>query len=150
MAYNANFYNPYGLQQFQPTLSYPSQFQQPINGLVKVDGLEGAQMYQMPPNSVSPPLFMESENSFFIKTTDGGGAATVKKYTFDEAPIDDDPQGIYVTKEYFDEQINNIMEAINGKHSIPRQSATTGELDIRPTEEGPVVGAVQRGFQSDV
>lgn len=151
MAYTTNFYNPYGPQQFQPTLSYQNQFQQqPINGLIRVDGIEGAQMYQLPPNSVSPPLFMESENSFFIKTTDGGGAATVKKYTFEEAQVADPTQDMYVTREYFDEQINNIMEAINGKHSIPSQSAASREHDIQAIEEDPVVGSVQRGFQSDV
>ena len=78
-------------------------------------------MYQLPPNSVSPPLFLGSENAFFIKTTDGGGAATIKKYSFEEVvePVANDP--VYVTKEYFDQQISNIMEAINGKRPVPEQ-----------------------------
>ncbi len=129
MAYNPSLYNPYGSQQFQPTISYPQQFQptmqpqQPINGLIKVTGIEGAQMYQLPPGSVSPPLFLEDENSFFVKTTDDGGAATIKKYTFEEAPIIDtsNNQNDFVTREYFDQQMQNIMEAINGKHFVPEQ-----------------------------
>ena len=129
MAYNPSLYNPYGSQQFQPTISYPQQYQptmqpqHPVNGLIKVTGIEGAQLYQLPPGSVSPPLFLEDENAFFVKTTDDGGAATIKKYTFEEAPIvnaDDNPNG-FVTREYFDKQMQNIMEAINGKHTVPEQ-----------------------------
>lgn len=129
MAYNPSLYNPYGSQQFQPTISYPQQFQptmqpqQPVNGLIKVTGIEGARMYQLPPGSVSPPLFLEEENAFFVKTTDDGGAATIKKYTFEEAPIADtiNNSNDFVTREYFDQQMQNIMEAINGKHSVQEQ-----------------------------
>lgn len=129
MAYNPSLYNPYGSQQFQPTISYPQQYQptmqpqQPINGLIKVTGIEGAQMYQLPPGSVSPPLFLEEENAFFVKTTDDGGAATIKKYTFEEAPIADmsNNPNDFVTREYFDKQMQNIMEAINGKHTVQEQ-----------------------------
>lgn len=129
MAYNPSLYNPYGSQQFQPTISYPQQYQptmqpqQPVNGLIKVTGIEGAQLYQLPPGSVSPPLFLENENAFFVKTTDDGGAATIKKYTFEEAPIADTASNPndFVTREYFDQQMQNIMEAINGKHPVPEQ-----------------------------
>ena len=129
MAYNPSLYNPYGLQQFQPTVSTPLSYQptyqppQSVNGLVRVESIEGAQMYQLPPNSVSPPLFLGSENAFFIKTTDGGGAATLKKYTFQEEAITNNNQGEFVTREYFDQQMNNIMEAINGKRAVPEQPA---------------------------
>lgn len=132
MAYNPSLYNPYGSQQFQPTVTQPNWYyqptvtqmqQQPINGLIKVTGIEGAQMYQLPPGSVSPPLFLEEENAFFVKTTDDGGAATIKKYTFEEAPIANasNNSGDFVTREYFDQQMNNILEAINGKHLVPEQ-----------------------------
>jgi len=102
-------------------------FQPPVNGLVRIEGIEGAQMYQLPPNSVSPPLFLGSENAFYIKTTDGGGAATIKKYVFEEAkePVKDDSG--YVTKEYFDDWASKIMEAINGKHTVQGQPGQ--ELD---------------------
>ena len=132
MAYNPSLYNPYGTQQFQPTVQPNWQYQptqtftpqQPINGLIKVKGIEGAQMYQMPPGSVSPPLFLEDENAFFVKTTDDGGAPTIKKYTFEEAPmVTVNNPGDFLTSEYIDQQINNIFEAINAKHSVPEQQA---------------------------
>ena len=129
MVYNSpSLYNPYGSAQYQPTASYLQQYQptfqpqQPVNGLIKVKGIEGAQMYQLPPGSVSPPLFLEEENAFFVKTTDDGGAPTIKKYTFEEAPMATSGNpGEFVTREYFDQQMNNILEAINGKHSVSEQ-----------------------------
>ncbi len=114
MAYNPSVYNQW--QQWQT---------QPVNGLVSVSGEQGAQMYPLPPNSVSPPLFLQEENAFFVKRTDGGGAATLKKYTFQEAPAAAAPQAPeFVTKEYFDQQMQTIMEAINGKHPVPEQQPT--------------------------
>lgn len=107
MAYNPSLYNPYGYQN-----------QSPVNGLVSVDGIKGAQLYQLPPNSVSPPLFLTEENAFFVKTTDGGGAATIRKYTFEEAAIEPESNSDYVTRDYLDKRIDQIMEAINGKHPV--------------------------------
>jgi hypothetical protein len=123
MTYNPMFYNP-GL--YNPS-TYSNT--QPVNGLIKIESIEGAQMYQLPPNSVSPPLFLSEENAFIVKTTDGGGAASLKKYSFKEEPMTNNKNDEFVTREYFDEKMNNILEAINGKHSIPKQSIeTNGQL----------------------
>ena len=133
MAYNPSLYNPYGSQQFQPTTGGNLQYQptytpqQPVNGLIKVTDIRGAEMYLIPPGSVSPPLFLEDENAFFIKTTDDGGAATIKKYVFEEAPMTAQNQGEFVTREYFDQKMQAIMEAINGKHPVPEQPAAQGQ-----------------------
>lgn len=49
--------NPYLVQNpYQPVI--PSQtYQQPVDGIVKVNGRESAMQYQLPPNSTSPALF---------------------------------------------------------------------------------------------
>lgn len=137
MAYDPRMYNPYNSQQYQPSIPYQSrqyqpafQQQQPVNGLIKVKGIEGAQMYQMPPGSVSPPLFLEDENSFFVKTTDDGGAATIRKYKFEEEPMASTGSGEFVTREYFDQQMNNILEAINGKHTVPGRQPASQEQPV--------------------
>lgn len=118
MSYIPPLYNPYG----QPQPFSWSQPAQPINGLVRVDGEEGARMYMLPPNSVSPPLFLSEENAFFVKTTDGGGASTLKKYTFEEVPEEPvQPNVDYVTKDYLDSWAAKMMEAINGKRPLPEQ-----------------------------
>lgn len=135
MAYNPSLYNPYGLPQFQA----------PVNGLVRVESIEEANAYQIPPNSVSPPLFLDSEDSFFIKTTDANGGSTIKKYTFVEEPIPtSNISGEFVTREYFDQQMNNILEAINGKLAVQEPTATTtGQLDRQQGAAAPVPGSVQ-------
>lgn len=75
-----NQYPQYG-QQSQP----PMQTQ---TGLNRVTGIEGARAFQVPPNSVVP-LFDDTQDVFYIKTTDSGGFPTLKGYRF--APIEDAP-----------------------------------------------------------
>lgn len=123
MAYDLSLYNAFGSSQPNSNWqSYmPASQIQPVNGLVKIDSIEGGRMYYLPPNSVSPPLFLSDENAFLIKTTDGGGAATLKKYTFAEAELEPENTERFVTRDYFDDWANRIMEAINGKHPVPEQ-----------------------------
>lgn len=128
MAYNPNLYSPYGSQQYQPTISYPQQYQpatqqvQPVNGLIQVNGIEGAQMYQLPPNSVSPPLMWKDEPYFTVKQTDGGGAATYRTFKFQEVNLNPQQSDDIVTKEDFDKFKQEVMEAINGKSVVPEPS----------------------------
>ncbi len=75
-----NQYPQYG-QQAQP----PMQTQ---TGLNRVTGIEGARAFQVPPNSVVP-LFDDTQDVFYIKTTDSGGFPTLKGYRF--SPIEDTP-----------------------------------------------------------
>lgn len=79
-----NMYQPYqqpwGGAYPQPTYPQPS-YQKPVEGLVRVTGLEGAKMYQLPPNS-SMPLFDGNEDVFYVKTTDGAGFPTIRTFRF--------------------------------------------------------------------
>mgnify|MGYP006916039939 CR=1 FL=1 len=124
MAYNPALYSPYGMQ-LQPQQMQPAMPAQPSNGLVWIDTIEGAQMYRMAPDSVSPPLLLKDEDAFIVKTTDGGGAATLKKFSFTEVPLTEEKDSeLYVTKEYLDKWGNQMMEAINGKRTASEQSNT--------------------------
>jgi hypothetical protein len=58
-------FNPYQFN-YQP---------QPVQ-LVKVSGIDGAKAYQMGANS-AVALFHESEDIFYIKSTDGAGFPTI-------------------------------------------------------------------------
>lgn len=121
MAYNPNMYMPY---QYTPTVPVSMQQQQPVNGIVYVDGMEAVNGYQIPPNSVSPPLMLKSDNVFCIKETDGSGGATVSAYRFEEIPLSSlSASGDYVTKADFDAFAAKVMEAINGKHAVPEDPA---------------------------
>jgi hypothetical protein len=99
MAFGASpYYGGYTPQypQYQPTNYQPMQSQplpaqppmQTQTGLNRVTGIEGARAFQVPPNSVVP-LFDDTQDVFYIKTTDSGGFPTLKGYRF--SPIEDSP-----------------------------------------------------------
>lgn len=113
MAYNPNLYNPYG--QPMPT----QQQQQPVDGLVWIDGIKGAQMYPLPPNSTSPPLMWKGEPYFTVKTTDAGGAFTLQTFKFQEEILQSTALSDTVTRADLESFKKEIMEAINGKPAVP-------------------------------
>ena len=129
MAYNPNLYNPYGTQQYQPTLSYQQQYQptmqpqQPVNGLVQIDGIEGANMYPLPPNSTSPALFFKNEAKFAVKSTDGGGAVTVRVFNFEEETLQTSNPNDIITRQDLEDFKKQVMEAINGKPAVSEPAA---------------------------
>lgn len=95
---------------------YP--YQQPIDGLVRVTGMEGAKAYQLPPNSTMP-LFDGDEDIFYVKSTDGAGFPTVRAFRFE--PIQEQPaqNADYVTRAEFAQFVQQIKEIVNGKQPVP-------------------------------
>ena len=88
--------------------------QQPQQGLIQVNGLEGARAYPLGPNS-AVPLFDANSDVMYVKRTDAGGYPTIQAYTF--APVQDTPQQQpeYVTRQEF----NELKEMIaNGKQPV--------------------------------
>ena len=123
MAYDPSLYSPYG-QLFNQNNKI--NMQPPVNGLVRVESYEGALLYALPPNSVSPPLFLGSENLFYVKTTDSDGVANIKAYKFEECEI---PRSVvnsneYVTRADLEELESRIIGAINGQHTVSEQHTT--------------------------
>lgn len=82
-----NQYPQYG-QQAQPPMQPPMQTPAQ-NGLNRVTGMDGARAFAVNPNSVVA-LFDDTQDVFYIKTTDSGGFPTIKGYRF--TPIEDAPQ----------------------------------------------------------
>lgn len=105
---------------FKPNYSYHPQTitSQPVNGLHKVKSYEEVVAIPQAPNSVSEPFMLESDNIFFVKTTDEFSNPTVKAYRFEEIDIPS-PEDKFVTKDYLDRKICEIMEAINGQRIVP-------------------------------
>ena len=68
------------------TQNYQNCTQNLERGIVRVNGIQGAQAYQMGANS-SVALFDANEDFFYIKTTDGAGFASIRKFKF--VPCDD-------------------------------------------------------------
>lgn len=91
------------------------QYQEPRQQLVKVTGMEGARAYQMPPNSVAP-LFDANEDILYVKSTDGAGFPTIRRFSFTPMP-DGDASAQYVTRvsmlDAWDERHKAIIERMH-------------------------------------
>lgn len=129
--YQSTWQNPFLPQynQGQPVQQMMQPYQQPVNGIVKVNGRESALQYQLPPNSTSPALFDNSGTCFYIVTTDGTGMKTVECFDFKEhveqQPVKIDGAEFVSRTEYdkFVAKVSAALEAINGVHAAVSSAA---------------------------
>ena len=87
-----------------------------IDQVIPVHGLEGAQAYSMGPNC-RVPLFDDSENVFYIKSTDANGFPTLKTYDFTERVVVDETKF----------SLNDIRSIIRDELSSIREELTHGQ-----------------------
>lgn len=132
--------NPYGASPVMPTVQ---PYQQPVNGIVKVNGRDSATQYNLPPNSMSPALFDKDGKTFYIVSTDGTGAKTVE--AFDFAPHVDEPVKIdgaqFVSRQEFEDftaKVNAALGALNGVHAaVPTAAVTAQHADVAAPLDTP-------------
>lgn len=143
MPYQPTWVNPYMQQNpYQPVMQgmgQPTlqQYQQPVNGITKVNGRDSALQYQLPPNSMSPALFDNNGQVFYIVSTDGTGMKTVEAFDFtphkEQQPIQIDGAQ-FVSRQEYDEfvaKVSAALEVINNGISRP----------VQPTTGTPAIGA---------
>lgn len=127
--YQSTWNNPY-LTANSVNLPYQAQpYQQPVNGIVKVNGAQSAMQYQLPPNSTSPALFDASGTCFYVVSTDGTGTKSIE--CFDFTPhVEKQPQQIdttqYVTRAEFDallEKVSQMIGADNGTNAAVQDAS---------------------------
>lgn len=128
MQYNPYLANPYMQQAVMPQLPQVPQYQQPVNGIVKVNGRDSAMQYQLPPNSTSPALFDQGGTCFYVVSTDGTGMKTVE--CFDFSPhVEQQPAHMaepdYVSRAEFQGLVEKVNQMIGGAHGTdgPVQAA---------------------------
>jgi hypothetical protein len=131
--YQSTWQNPFLPQynQGQPVQPMVQPYQQPVNGVIKVNGRDSAMQYQLPPNSTSPALFDNSGTCFYIVSTDGTGMKTVECFDFKEhveqQPVKTDGAEFVSRTEYdqFVAKVSAALEAINnGVHAaVPSTTA---------------------------
>lgn len=117
-------------QPMVPQMPTVQPYQQPVNGIVKVNGRESALQYQLPPNSTSPALFDQSGTCFYIVSTDGTGMKTVECFDFKEH-VEQQPVKIdgaeFVSRTEYDQfvaKVSAALEGINGVHAaVPSAAA---------------------------
>lgn len=150
--YQSTWTNPYlpAYNQGQPVTPMVQPYQQPVNGVVKVNGRDSAMQYQLPPNSMSPALFDNNGKVFYIVSTDGTGMKTVEAFDFsphvDEQPIQIDGAQFVSRQEFesFTAKVNAALGALNGVHAaVPTagtENATEGADGTAPLHDagGPV------------
>lgn len=140
MPYQPTWNNPYlqqgpyqsqAYQQLVQAQAFPSQqisqisqqYQQPYNGITKVNGPQSAMQINLPPNSISNPLIDSSfdgkKGVFYIVSTDGTGSKSIEAFDFTkhvDAPVRvDDTE--FVSRREFEEfvsRINATLGAYNG------------------------------------
>lgn len=141
--YQSTWQNPYlsAYNQGQPVIPTIQPYQQPVNGIVKVNGRESAMQYQLPPNSTSPALFDQSGTCFYVVSTDGTGTKSIEVFDFqphvEEKPVQIDGAQFVSRKEYdeFVAKVSAALGAINGSDAaVPAASAATdaGSVTTKP------------------
>ena len=144
--YQSTWNNPY-MPQNAVTLPYQAPqvqpYQQPVNGVIKVNGRDSAMQYQLPPNSMSPALFDNNGKVFYIVSTDGTGMKTVESFDFsphvDEQPVKIDGAEFVSRQEFesFTAKVNAALGALNGIHeSVP--ATGTANADVGANVAAPL------------
>ena len=134
MAYNANLYQPYGQQSYpQPTYQQtfvPQQPQQPqpFDLIIAVSGRNGAEAFQMPPNSRAV-LFDDSKDVMYRVSTDGAGYKTVQEFDFAPRATEAPQEAQYVTRDDFDALMAKVdaLTAQKPPRGTARKAANDGE-----------------------
>ena len=91
----------------------------------KVNGIESAKQYQMPPNS-RVALFDANDDIFYIKQTDASGFPLIRKFRFVEEVEEPLKLPIEENKYLTVEEFNKFKEELlNGEQFIRFESGTT-------------------------
>lgn len=121
------FQNPYAalMGQPQPYYNQPQimnnqsmMTQEPIQNLIRVNGIEGAKAYQMPANS-TVALFDANNDILYVKSTDGAGFPFIRTFAFTEVKeVENETTKVdYISREEFENFKKELMN--NGKQFIP-------------------------------
>lgn len=91
------------------------------NGILWVQGIEGAKAWQLAPNSNVMLLDSEIEGRFYIKTSDNIGMCNLRSFNYTE--VTDEPKETldlskYVTREEFKEVINSLTREEKYEQSV--------------------------------
>lgn len=89
-------------------------WQQPVNGIVKVNGRDSALQVQLPPNSTSQPMFDNNGKVFYVVSTDGTGGKTIEEFDF--SPHPSAPVSVngaeFVSREEFEAFVGKVSAAL--------------------------------------
>ena len=109
-----------------------------VDLVVPVKGIEGAKAYPLGPNCRAP-LFDDSEDILYVKTTDANGFPSIKAYDLSERVLIDEnsPSAVSLNdiRQLIREELMNVKEdLINAQQPVPKHdSSTTTAANVVPT-----------------
>lgn len=80
-----------------------------------VQGLNGAKSYQLAPNSNVVLMDSESENKFYIKSSDNLGMCKIRTFKYEEVIEEDKPKE-YITRD----ELMEMLKEIKNEQTISR------------------------------
>ena len=96
----------------------------PNNGIIWVQGIEGAKGYQTTPNSIVLLMDSENEGRFYIKSTDNIGMSNLRVFSYTEINVNTTPVNTdlseYVRKDELQSLISNLIKPaeVNNEQSV--------------------------------
>lgn len=102
----------------------PQRYTLSNNGIIWVQGIEGAKAYQLMPNSNAVLLDSENDGVFYIKLSDNVGMCTLRTFRYTEVTNEQPKQnGIdlstYITRAEFDSAIKELKEIFANEQLVP-------------------------------
>lgn len=113
-------YNQFNQQPYQYIRS---------NGITWVQGIEGAKAFQLTPNSNIILMDSETDNIFYIKTSDNVGMCNLRMFKFEEITNTPKSQNLdqYVRKDELEQLLNELLGGSNGKQSLQPVKSDTAK-----------------------
>lgn len=95
-------------------------------GIIWVNGLEGAKGFQLIPGTNA--ILMDSENDglMYIKSVDGIGMGSIRTFKYEEVK---QQKPDYVTRSEFEELLRAIKEVNNGKSTLQSAKSKADKSD---------------------
>jgi len=101
--------------------NYQNQYLQRNNGILWVQGIEGAKAWQLPANSNVMLLDSETDGRFYIKTSDNIGMCNLRVFEYKEIttqPANKVDMSQYVTRQELETAINSVKRGERNEQSI--------------------------------
>lgn len=99
------------------------------NGIIWVQGIEGAKAYQLSPNSNAILMDSENDGRFYIKVSDNVGMCNLRRFKYQEETETQTPQvdmSQYVTRQELENALRSIKYeqpvSTNAKPANTKQS----------------------------
>ena len=106
---------------------------QAVNGIIWVQGIEGAKAYQLQPNSNAILMDSENDETFYIKVSDNVGMCNLRVFKYKEQI--NNPSTIvnpdeYVKKNDLKTEVETIVNSIIGEKSNEQSISTAKSTKV--------------------